>query len=102
MLRSFHNFREHSAHVLGMHEEDTCPMRPDARFAEDARALGFELGLGGVDVGDLEADVMLSAERVLLEEFCNWRVFPERLDQLDLRIGRVDEAHADSLRGEVE
>jgi hypothetical protein len=49
-------------------EEDERPVRADAWFAQDARALGFELGLGGVNVGDLEADVVLAAERVLLEE----------------------------------
>src|SRR5260221_2127838 len=99
---TLHYFRQHAAHVLWVDEEDERPVRADARLAEDAGALGLELGLGGVDVGHLEADMVLPAERVLLEEFCNWRVFPERLDQLDLRIRRVDEAHADTLGGEVE
>ena len=51
-----------------MDEEDQRPVRADARFAEDARALGFELGFGGVDVGHFEADMVLPAERVLLQE----------------------------------
>src|SRR6478672_7416377 len=102
MLRSFHKFREHPAHVLGMDKEDERAMRADAWFTEDAGALGFELGLGGVDVGDLEADVMLAAKRILLEEFHDRRIIAERLDQLDLAVGRIDEADADALRGEVE
>ena len=67
-FRRLHDLRQHAAHVLGVDEKDECAVRADAGFAEDARALGFELGLGGVDVGDFEADVMLAAERVLLEE----------------------------------
>ena len=68
MVRRLHDLGEHAAHVLGMDEEHRRAVRADARLAEHARALGFELGLGGVDVGHLEADVVLAAERVLLEE----------------------------------
>ena len=67
-LRRFHDLGQDSAHVLRVDEEDQSAMRADARFAEDAGALGFEFGPGGVDLRDLEADVMLSSERVLLEE----------------------------------
>ena len=87
---------------LGWTKKTERPVRADARLAEDARALGLELGLGGVDVGHLEADVMLAAERVLLEELRDRRVFAQRLDQLDLAVGRIDEADAHALRGQVE
>src|SRR6478672_2060413 len=99
---SFHDLREDPAHVLGVDEEDQRPMGADARLTEHAGALGLELGLGGVDVGHLEADMVLPAERIALEELHDRRVLAQRLDQLDLRIGRVDEADADALRGEVE
>src|SRR4029079_14615649 len=102
MRRSFHYFREHAAHVLGVDEEDERAVRADARLSEDARALGFELGFRGVDVGNLEADMVLPAQRVLLEEFHDRRVLAQGLDQFDLRIGRVDEADTDALRGKIE
>src|SRR3954463_13140104 len=102
MLRSFHYFRQHAAHVRRVDEEDQSPMSADTWLAEDACTLGFELGFRGVDFGHFEADMVLTAERVLLEEFRNGRVLAQRLDQLDLRVGRIDEAHAYALRGEVE
>ena len=61
-------------------------MRADARLAEHARALALELGLGRVDVGHLEADMMLPAARVLLEELRDRRSLAQRLDQLDLAV----------------
>ena len=100
--RRLHDFREDAAHVLGVDEEHGRAVRADAGFAEDACAFGLELGLGGVDVGDLEADVVLAAERVLVEELRDRRIVAERLDQLDLAVGRIDEADADALRGKVE
>ena len=63
-----HDLGEDATHVLRVHEEDERTVRADARFAEDAGALGLELGLGSVDVRHLEADVMLAAERILFEE----------------------------------
>jgi hypothetical protein len=74
----------------------------DSRLAEDARAPGFELGLGRVDFGNLEADMMLPALRVLLEEPRDGGSVAQRLDQLDLAIGRVDEADAHALRRKIE
>src|SRR5688572_27171332 len=74
----------------------------DARLAQHPRALRLELGLRRLDVGHFEADMVLAAHWIALEEFDDRRVRAERLDQLDLRIGRVDEAHANALRGQVE
>jgi hypothetical protein len=45
---------------------------------------------------------MLPAGRVLLEELSDRRILAQRLDQLDLRIGRVDEADPHALRRKVE
>ena len=59
-------------------------MRPDPRLAEHALALGLELGLGRMDIGHLEADMMLPARRVLLKECRDRGVAGQRLDQLDL------------------
>ena len=43
---------------------------------------------GGVDVVDLDADVVDAARRVLLEEAGDGRLVPERMQQLDLK--RID------------
>src|SRR3546814_21095377 len=48
------------------------------------------------------ADVVLSARRVLLEERHDRRVLAQRLDQLYLAVGRIDEAHTHALRRQVE
>ena len=43
---------------------------------------------GGVDVVDLDADVVDAARRVLLEEAGDGRLVPERVQQLDLKRDR--------------
>ena len=63
-----HDLGQHPTHVLRVDEEDEGAVRADARLAQHPRAFLFELHLGGVDVGDFKADVMLPAERILLEE----------------------------------
>src|SRR6185369_14243986 len=102
VLRALHDLGQDAAHVLGVDEEDERPVRADARLAEDASAFGLEFGLGRVDLGHLEADVMLPAERVLLEELHNRRIRTQRFDQLDLAIGGVDEADPYALCRKVE
>ena len=67
-FRRLHDLDQNAAHILGVDEEHQRAVRADAGLAEHARALGLELGLGGVDLGHFEADMMLPAERVLLEE----------------------------------
>src|SRR5436190_1941001 len=101
-LRTLHDLGQNAAHVPGVEEEDRSPMRADARLAENLGALAFEPRLGLVDVGHLVADVMLPARRVLGKEAVDRRVRPKRLDQLDLAVGRIDEADFHALRGQVE
>ena len=102
LRRRFHDLRQHSAHVLGVHEEDERAVRSDAWIAEDSRSLRFELGLGGVNVRHFKAHVLLSSERVLFEELHDGRILAEGLDQFDLRVRSIDETHADALRRQVE
>src|SRR3546814_3450668 len=85
-----------------MDEDDRRSVRADAGFAQHLCALCLHLGLGGVNIGHFEADVVLSARRVLLEELHDRRVLAQRLDQLDLAVGRIDEAHTHALRRQVE
>ena len=87
---------------LGWRKKIGVPCAPMRGGPEDARALALEMGARGGDVGDFEADMVLAAARVLLEELDDRRVRAQRLDQLDLHIGRIDEAHAHALRGQVE
>ena len=47
--------------------------------------LRLEVLDGGVDVVDLDADVVDPARRVLLEEAGDGRLVPERVQQLDLK-----------------
>src|SRR3546814_2784973 len=67
-LRRLHNLGQHPAHVARMDEEARRPMRPDPRLAQHVLAQLFERGLGGLDVGDFVAHMMLPARRVLFEE----------------------------------
>ena len=54
---------------LGWTKKTSVPCAPMRGSPSTRAPLAFELGLGRVDVGHLEADVVLTAERVLLEEF---------------------------------
>ena len=83
---------------LGWTKTTGVPCAPIRGSPSTRRALGLELGLGGVDVGHLEADMMLPAGRVLGEEPRDRRVLAQRLDQLDLAVRRVDEADPHALR----
>ena len=47
--------------------------------------LRLEVLDGGVDVVDLDADVVDPARRVLLQEAGDGRLVPERVEQLDLK-----------------
>ncbi len=66
----------------------SVPCAPMRGFAEHGRALGFQLGLGGVDVGYLEADMVLAAGGVLREEPGDGGALAQRLEQFDLAVGR--------------
>ena len=62
--RSLHQLDQHAAHVLRVEEDHRRAVRADPGLAEHPGALRLHLGLGGVDVGDLEADMMLASLRV--------------------------------------
>ena len=59
---------------LGWTKKTSVPCAPMRGSPRTRAPLRLELGLGGVDVGDFEADVMLPAERVLLEELHDGRI----------------------------
>src|SRR3546814_2239422 len=95
------NLGQHPAHILGVEEEDQSPMRSDPWATEHAFAHRLELCLGGVDVGDFVAHMMLPPRRILLQKPRDRGVAGQRLDQLDLRpveagvSRRIDETQLD-------
>ncbi len=96
-------------HVPGVDEEDQRAVRADPGFAQHALAHGLELGLGGMDIGDFVAHVVLAARRVLLEEAGDAGVAGQGLDQLNLgavqgpvRARSIDEADLYPLRFKIE
>src|SRR3546814_13233929 len=74
-----------SSDVCSSDLEDRRAVRADARGAENALAHGFELRARLGNIGHFETDMVLPAERVLLEEAAARRIGIERLDQLELR-----------------
>src|SRR5215217_6776439 len=87
-----------------MQEEDRRAVSADAGLAraEDGRALGAQGVAGRQDVLDLETDVVLAALGVLRQEAVDRAVLAQRLDQLDLAVGKVDETDTHPLRRQVE
>src|SRR5687768_1564594 len=85
-----------------MYENDQSAVCADAWLAEHLGALGLQFGLGGVDVGHLEADMVLSAGRISGQKVMQRAVLAQGLDQLDLAVGRIDEADPYPLRRQVE
>lgn len=66
-FRRLHQLDQYAAHVTRVQEDDRRSVRPDARLAcaQDRHPLGAHFGDGGVDVGDLETDVVLAALGIL-------------------------------------
>ena len=84
VFRRFHDFCKHALHILGMDEKDRRAVGADACGAKDALAHCLEFLACRSDIGHLEADVMLTAQRVLFEEVIDRRVRIKLFDQLDL------------------
>src|SRR6185437_2206204 len=82
-----------------MKKQNGLAVRSDFRFAiaEHARALSSERVAGGADVRHFVADVMDAAVGILLQELRDGRVFAERLQQFDLRVGKCDEHSRDPM-----
>ena len=63
----FHDLGQLPAHVLWVDEENQRAVGTNAGLAENALAEAFEPGLGHVNIGHFVTDVVLAAQRVLLE-----------------------------------
>ena len=108
VFRRFHDFRKHALHILGMDEKDRRAVRTNACGAKNTLAYCFEFLPRRSDIWHFEADVMLAAQGILLEEVIYRGTVIKGLDQLDLRpiharIGRrIDEADLHALLWQVE
>ena len=93
--RLLHEFHQHTAGSLGMQEDDGHAVGAPcaARQSPSTTApLAFNGVAGGQDVGDLKADVVLTALGGLGQKGVDGRGFPIGLDQLDLSVGQVDKS----------
>ena len=77
-------------------------MGADPRFTKDARTPVLHDRHRFVYVIHLEADMVLAAFRVLLDEIVDRAVFIQRLDEFDLAVGQVHETDLHALRRHVE
>src|SRR3546814_2421158 len=64
----FHDFGQHALHIFGMDEKDRRAVGTDARGAKHTLAHRLELSARLGDIGHLETDMVLPAQRVLGEE----------------------------------
>src|SRR5207237_837045 len=65
---------------------------------EHPGACGAQPIAGGDDVVDLVAEVVHTAVGVALEKAAHWRIYAERLEQLDPRVRQFDEHHRYAMR----
>ena len=99
-----HQLDQHAARILRVDEDHRHAVRADAGLAgaEHGRTSRAHRVARGDDVGHLEADMMLAAGRELLQEAPYRRRFAQRLDQLELAVGEIDERHRHALLGQRE
>src|SRR6476659_5508662 len=92
---------QRAAEVFRMQEQHRLAVRPDlwVAVADHTRALRFELVARGQDVGHLVAHMMDAAVRVLLQELGDRAICAERLQELDLGVGQIDENDRDAVLG---
>src|SRR5919206_2938476 len=92
---------QRAAEVLRVQEEHRLAVRADLRLAvaQDPRALPGQLLARRADVLDLVADVVDAALRIALEEARNGRIGAERLQELDLGVGKLDEDGRHAMLG---
>src|SRR5215470_3020445 len=79
--------------VLGMEEQHRLAVGAEAGLAvaQNPRPLPRQPVARGADVGDLIADMVDPAAGIAGEESGDRRCLAERMDQLDLGVGQIDE-----------
>src|SRR5215471_5226707 len=84
-----------------MQKEHGLAMGADLRLAvaEHARALPLQTVARSDDVVDLVADVVDAAVGIALEKFRDRRALAERLEELDLGVGKRDKHGGDAMIG---
>jgi len=101
--KSGHRFSEKITRnkKLGADERDALAGDIVLRLAaaQHAHAILRQAAHGVLDVIDAEADVVKAALRIALEELGNRRIWPRRLDQLDLGGAELDIGEPHALLG---
>src|SRR5689334_19071529 len=84
---------QRAAEIFRMQEQHRLAVRSDLRVAvaDHTRALRLELIARGQDVGHLVAHVMDAAVGVLFQKLGDRAIGAERLQELDLGVGQIDE-----------
>src|SRR5262245_64990921 len=83
---------QRAAKILRVQEQHRLAVGADLRLAvaEHARALRLEPLPRGADIVDLVTEVMNAATGIAVEEVCDRRRLPQRLEAFDLGVGRGD------------
>jgi hypothetical protein len=71
---------------------------PRLAIAQNARTCGPQSVARGDNVVDLVAEVVHAAGRVLVEKAAHRGIGPERLQELDLRVGQLDKDDRHAMR----
>ena len=66
IFRCFHEFNQHTSHILGVEEDYGCSVSADSRLAENTNVLRLHIRNGFVNIRDFKSNMMLSALGVLL------------------------------------
>src|SRR5919206_4217247 len=93
LMSSLFELDQGAAEILGVQEQHRLAVRADLRLAaaQHPRALPGQPVARRADVRDLVADVMDAALRIAPQKTRDGRIGAERLQELDLRVGKLDE-----------
>merc|ERR1711879_562591 len=89
---SLFQLHQNSAAVLWMQKHDWLVVSTNfGLFGEWPYSSRFHRIHGGMDIINLDADMMHAAHWIFLQETSNWRVFSKRVEQLNFRVIKFHE-----------
>jgi len=91
----FFEFEEDARCIVRVHEAHRIAVRTDFRLLVQHPNIPTACILHRcIDVAHIHTNVMYAAALILLEEVCDRRLVAERFQQLELRVGELDEDYA--------
>src|SRR3546814_17586707 len=93
----YNQVNEYASQSLEWDKNNSRPVCPDSRFTQNFRAVGFHFCVGYMNICNFKTTMMLSALRVLFQKLGNRAILTQGLDQFDLTVGRINEAHPYAL-----